>query len=224
MDSAPLDFQSFADVPSIDGVREAKQKRSVRLRQAFLASGIRLLNETRFSDLRIADLSEDVGTSVGSFYARFVDKEAFFRALRVTAVKMSEAEIARRASWEILASMPPEEALDAVVDVMADIFTGEIRGVLRESLLRILEPDDPWAPMRTAARKVIDNMHRGIGPSLERRDAVEARARLSYCFQTVVGVLQNDLVNDYHVYSSRDGSLRAALKETVRAYLRLPTS
>jgi hypothetical protein len=45
---------------------------------------------------------------------------------------------------------------------------------------------------------------------------------LSFCFQLIVGVIQNDLINKNHVFTLEDGSVLAGLKETLRAYMGVP--
>ncbi len=206
----------------IPGVYEAKQSRSIRIRDAYLDAGVRLLNETRFKDLKVSDLARDSGYSVGSFYTRFEDKDAFFRALRGAVVASCNELVDRRVSPEKLSDYSPEEALDEMVDLLADIFSGDYRGVLRESLLSILEPDDPWAPMRDSARRIMSYYHEALSSSFDGKSEVETKTLLSFCFQIVVGVLQNDLVNDYHVFSTRDQSIRTALKNNLRCQMALP--
>ncbi|WP_164660226.1 TetR/AcrR family transcriptional regulator [Tropicibacter sp. Alg240-R139] len=204
----------------IPGVRPARQARSVRLRDTYVKAGFEYLNNKRLSDLKISDLAESCGGSVGGFYTRFEDKEAYFRALRAAAISACNREIYARVSMDALYEMEPVEALDTLVDLMADLFTGPIRGVLRESLLRILEPDDPWAPMRDSAREIMRNYRRACATQFPSFSPDETKERLSFCFQIIVGALQNDLVNDYHVFSTRDESLRAGLKEAIRGYMR----
>jgi AcrR family transcriptional regulator len=207
----------------IPGVFEATQKRSVRIRDAYIAAGMEKLNSTRFSELRISDLARSCECSVGSFYTRFLDKEAFFRALRVATINACDIEIDSKVSVEVLEQLTLKEALEELVDLMADIFSGQYRGVLRESLLRILEPDDPWALMRQSAQRIMANYHKAFAKDLTGYSLKQARKRLSFCFQMIVGVLQNDLVNDYHVFTTRDETLRDGLKEAVCSYIQLPT-
>lgn len=208
----------------IPGVFEARQKRSVRIRDAYVDAGVEMLNEMRFGDLRISDLARDCGHSVGSFYSRFRNKDAYFRALRAATISACNDQIDRRVAPSVLSAMEPGEALDELVDLMADIFSGRFRGVLRESLLRILEPEDPWAPMRDSARRIIGCLHEALDHRFPRFSPAEARLRISFCFQIIAGVLQNDLVNDYHVFSTKDRSIRRALKELVRRYMCLEAS
>jgi AcrR family transcriptional regulator len=215
MDLSELELDD--DIP---GVLPARQARSVRLRDTYVKAGFEFLNRKRLSDLKINELAESCGGSVGSFYTRFEDKEAYFRALRAAAINASNREIFSRVSLDKLYEMEPGEALDELVDLMADLFSGPARGVFRESLLRILEPDDPWAPMRDAAREIMRNYRRACATQFPAFTPEETKERLSFCFQLIVGALQNDLVNDYHVFSTRDESLRDGLKEAVKAYMR----
>ena len=215
-----MQLQAVDIEDDIPGVLPARQKRSVRIRDDYIRAGFELLNSRRFNELSVADLAARCDKSVGSFYSRFEDKEGYFRALRAAAINVSYREIRERVSIARLYELDAGEALDELVDLMADLFAGPIRGVLRESLLRILEPDDPWAPMRDAAREIIRNYHRACPSLYPQFTADEAKKRLSFCFQLVVGVLQNELVNDYHVFSTKDESLRCALKENLRSYMR----
>ena len=219
MDLGILELEE--DIP---GVLPARQRRSIKLRDAYIRAGIEILNTKRLSDLSVSELAQECGGSVGSFYTRFEDKEAYFRALRVAAISMCNKEIQSRVSIARLYELEPGEALDEMVDLMADMFTSPIRGVLRESLLRILEDDDPWAPMRDSAREVMRNYQRACATLFPQFTPDETKLRLNFCFQLIVGVLQKDLVNDYHVFSTRDESLRTGLKETVRSYMRQPLS
>ena len=215
MDLGTLELED--DVP---GVMPARQRRSVILRDAYIRAGIKILNTKRLSDLSVSELAQECGGSVGSFYTRFEDKEAYFRALRVATIAMCNKEIQSRVSIAKLYEMEPGEALDEMVDLMADLFTSPIRGVLRESLLRILEDDDPWAPMRDSAREIMRNYQRACATLFPEFTPEETKRRLNFCFQLTVGTLQNDLVNDYHVFSTRDESLRVGLKEALLSYMR----
>jgi AcrR family transcriptional regulator len=217
-----MDLNAVLQEEEIPGVHPAQQKRSVRIRDAFIHAGIEMLNSMRLNDLKISDLAETCGGSVGSFYTRFEDKEAYFRALRAAAIAACNSEIQARVSVDRLYEMEPEIGLDELVDLMADLFTGPMRGVLREAMLRILEPDDPWAPMRDSAREIMRNYRKAYASQFAQFSEEETKTRLSFCFQLIVGALQNDLVNDYHVFSTRDESLRHGLKEALRSYMRLP--
>lgn len=200
----------------------ALQQRSVDTLNALMANGIRLLNGCRLQELRIPDLVKRCGCSVGNFYLRFPNKETYFKALQAEVMAQSDALIVERLHPKQLAAMDAPAVVDSMVDLMADIFTSQGRGVYRESLLRIQEADDPWAPMRLAGRDIMRRYAEGAADKFGGVSEQEAGERLRFCFQTVVGVLQNELVNDFHVHSTRDGSVRLALKRMLQAYMALP--
>jgi len=97
----------------------------------------------------------------------------------------------------------------------------DVAGTSLLSHTKILDPDDPWEPMRQSARQIMHVLHEALDTGFPGVAPDQARERLSFCFQLIVGVLQNDLVNDYHVYSLKDGSVRDGLKAAVRAYMGL---
>lgn len=204
---------------NIPGVFQARQERSVRIRNEFIVAGVEALNKMRFAELTVSHLASLCGNSVGSFYTRFEDKDSYFRALRAHAIDSIDTEIETRFTVQILKGAAPGDALGLLVNLLADIFTSRFRGVLRESLLRILEPDDPWAPMRQSAQGIVVILHKGLGGAFPQYNRQETKTRLSFCFQMIVGVLQNDLVNDYHVFSTRDHSVRHGLTDAVCGYM-----
>lgn len=217
MNSAEVLFKG-----GIPGVFEARQSRSVKSRDGFILAGIDALNTKRFDELKITELALASGNSVGSFYTRFQDKDAYFRALRFYAVSAIEHEIAQGFDTEAIRAKSTGEALDSLVDLLGAIFASRYRGVLRESYPRILDPDDPWAPIRTHAQKIVQILEDGLADAFPHYTTTEAKTRLRFCFQIAVGVLQNDLLNSYHVFTLQDGTILKGLKETLRAYMAIP--
>lgn len=214
-----MDADTKDPMLDIPGVFQARQDRSVKNRDGFIRAGIIALNTTRFEDIKISDLARASGNSVGSFYTRFRDKNAFFGALRVYAVDAISREITADFTAEALRDMPPGAALDALVDLMGAIFSSRFRGLLRESYPRIMDVDDPWAPIRNHAQWIVRMLHQGLRYAFAQFTPEETETRLSFCFQMVVGVLQNDLVNNTHVFKLEDGSVLPGLKEALRAYM-----
>ncbi|MDB4223857.1 hypothetical protein N9850_08790 [Granulosicoccus sp.] len=213
-----VDISISDDIP---GVFSARQKRSVRIRDSFIVVGVDALNQKRLDDLTISELSRSSGNSVGGFYTRFKDKNAYFRALRVFTLHSLEKDHIADFATLAQSGLPELDLLDALVDLMVDIFTSRYRGVLRETLLKILDSEDPWAPMRESAVNIVNIVQANLDESFTGQSIEIEQTRLRFCFQMIVGVLQNDLVNDYHVHTTRDDSIRLALKDVVRAYMQL---
>src|SRR5262245_324974 len=63
------------------GVLPTKQIRSKATQDRLIAAGYRLLTTRDLDDLSVAEIAMAAGCSVGAFYLRFENKDAFFRAL-----------------------------------------------------------------------------------------------------------------------------------------------
>ncbi|WP_337185985.1 helix-turn-helix domain-containing protein [Phenylobacterium sp.] len=84
------------DTPSGDPAwaLPAYQTRSREQRDRLLKAGERVFAEHGFWQAHVADIARRAGCSVGSFYRRFQDKEAFFFALQSYMAERSEENIA----------------------------------------------------------------------------------------------------------------------------------
>jgi hypothetical protein len=217
-----MDVDTLSLNEDIPGVFKARQSRSVKARDGFINTGIEALQTRRLDDLKIAELAMVSGNSVGSFYTRFQDKDAYFRALSAYASQGISREFDAAFTVDKLRHLGPGQGLDALVDLIGAIFGSKFRGVLRETYLRIMDEDDPWAPFRTTANQTLRKLHDGLGNAFPHYGPDETKTRLSFCFQLIVGVIQNDLINKNHVFTLEDGSVLAGLKETLRAYMGVP--
>ena len=77
----------------IDGVLPANQARSRNARDRLLQAGERVFAKLGYDAAHVSDIAQAAECSVGSFYRRFRDKEAFFKALhqRFTARNIENA-------------------------------------------------------------------------------------------------------------------------------------
>ena len=78
-------------------VRPARQARSRMTRDRLLAAGRHLLERGAFEATSIADIAAEAGCSVGAFYQRFADKEAFFAVVMQAALAEIVADAKRTA-------------------------------------------------------------------------------------------------------------------------------
>jgi len=203
----------------IPGVFHATQQRSVRIRDSFIEAGVDALNSMRFDDLTVLHLSQLSQNSVGGFYTRFKDKDSYFTALRYSAVQALERDYVANFNAGTLAHSTSADVLEKLVDLMVDIFTSRYRGVLRESMLIIMEPDDPWAPMRESAQNILTELQRALSIVHSDEPSSFTNEQVHFCYQLIVGVLMNELVNSNHVFTTKDDSLRGGLKQAVCAYM-----
>ena len=96
-------------------VLPAKQARSRRTRDRLLAAGRELLNRGAFDATSINDVARDAGCSVGAFYQRFPDKEAFFTVVIETVLADIALDAKRFVTDERLAEGSVEVAIAQTV-------------------------------------------------------------------------------------------------------------
>jgi AcrR family transcriptional regulator len=103
--------------------RPAKQARSRETRDRLLAAGRELLERGAFEETHVADIVRNAGCSVGAFYQRFADKEAFFTILIETAVAEIIADAKQFAADESRSGAPIHETLTNCMRHWANIFS-----------------------------------------------------------------------------------------------------
>ena len=167
--------------PGIPGLFEARQSRSIKNRDYFLKVDVEAINNLPFGDIKISNLAAASGNSVGRFYTRFQHKDAFLRALQSYAVYAIDRELCADFTKDKLRALPPEDALDALVDLMGPIFASRFRGVLRENHTRITEADDPWAPNRSHAQLILHTLHKGLSDAFPQY-GIDKKDRLKLLF------------------------------------------
>jgi AcrR family transcriptional regulator len=83
--------QTDLSLDHLDGVMPANQARSREAQARLLEAGEQVFAEKGYDDAHVSDIAAAANCSIGSFYRRFRDKEALFRALHVQfAARMRE--------------------------------------------------------------------------------------------------------------------------------------
>src|ERR1700733_13494049 len=119
----PVRLRPASPLAGVRGVLPASQDRS-RARQAeLITTGMRLLESRDFQSLSIAELASATGFSVGSFYARFEDKDAFFAAIQATALDQVQA----RAQGLLDPGRWQRAPAHAVLEAFVRFFAGMVR-------------------------------------------------------------------------------------------------
>jgi AcrR family transcriptional regulator len=78
---AGVERAALNSIEHIDGVLPANQARSRDARDRLLKAGERVFARMGYDSAHVTDIAAAADCSVGSFYRRFRDKEAFFKAL-----------------------------------------------------------------------------------------------------------------------------------------------
>jgi AcrR family transcriptional regulator len=159
----------------------AHQARSREQRDRLLRAGERVFAEMGFGKAHVADIARKAGCSVGSFYRRFPDKEAFFFALQSDMAAHAEANIARFFEDPACAADSLAAVLHRLVRNSARVMQS-IQGYYRALFELSLLGHEVWAPMRKLQRieaaRLADLLERrgvGLGADAEARCQLAVR-------------------------------------------------
>ena len=198
-----------------------KQARSQAKLERLLLAGRSLFAERGFDGTRINDVVERAHCSVGVFYSRFADKDAFFAAVRdhfFTEVAVTTADLNARA-----AELGGPALLRAYIAQGVDIFrhhSGLIRALLQ------YEANHPaaGAPMRT----LVEARAQGLVAAIERSGAKighpDPATAVAVGAHVVRGALLQETIHGPGLLPLDDDALVDELTDLLVAYLRIPRS
>lgn len=101
---------------------------------AFYLAGLRLLARSDFEKVSVARLARDAGSSVGAFYYRYSDKEAFLQDMIWRTFRGLEGSLDRRFSGEGRTVAGGIRFSEFIADIADDLRCPEVAGVLRAAL------------------------------------------------------------------------------------------
>ena len=206
-----LETDTSPDLPEIPGVRPADQARSRALQERFVRAGREQLREQRLAEISVPDLARRAKSSVGGFYSRFENKEAFFEFLRARML-VENGKIHDECLDPVrVGEMHMSEICVTFVDSMIRVFSGPWRGVLREAYASIPEKQGSWVPMNARGQSLRARMTDLLLPHMA--DTPDAQDRIAFAVQALFGVLNNELMNPHLKFTTDDPLFRAYLVE-----------
>ena len=153
---APGSFELKSRVVGAELVRPARQARSRMTRDRLLAAGRHLLERGAFEATSIADIAAEAGCSVGAFYQRFADKEAFFAVVMQSALAEIVADAKRTATEPAFTEGPIEDVLRNCVVHWVQSFR-QHRGLIRTMMKKTLHTaEETWTPLREAGVAAVE--------------------------------------------------------------------
>jgi len=164
--------------------RPAYQQRSRQQRDRLLKAGERVFAESGFWQAHVADIAKRAGCSVGSFYRRFQDKEAFFFALQADMAAHAETNIGKFFDDPACRTGPLIDVFQRLARNSARTMLG-IEGYYRALFELSLRGQDVWPLMRgleaIEAGLVVDLLKsRGVAVDDTKRDAAHLAIRMMH--------------------------------------------
>jgi AcrR family transcriptional regulator len=203
-----------------NGVRAAKQSRSLLKHQALLEAGRRLLDTQDLGTLSVAQLTRDAGMAVGSFYSRFADKDAWFaELLRVTGEQVLDDTAAMLASarWQ---RAPNERKVALIVRHIVAIHRAH-RGIFRAAHFDSARSQLYWPQLHAFGRRIADAVHQALASHMPRVPARQRRFRVGVALQLVYGTLVNAVLHDPGPIALADRQMETELTRVFLGALRL---
>lgn len=197
------------------GVHAAKQSRSQLKHLALLQAGRRLLDAHDLGTLSVAQLTRDAGMSVGSFYSRFADKDAWFaELLRVTGEEVLQHTQALLVSarWTKAAD---ERKVALIVGHIVAIHR-EHRGIFRAAHFDSARSQLYWPQLHTYGRRLAEAVYRALAGHMQRVPPAQRRLRVNIGLQLVFGMLVNAVLHDPGPIALNDKRME---KELSRVFL-----
>lgn len=196
-----------------EGMRPASQARSRELLLRLFNEGLSLLHDVDFDGLSIEALCARSGATVGAFYSRFENKEAFVSALQRLVVARTRARVA--AGYET--GVAPADNLAHLLGWIAkgaQAWYRRYEGLVRASLRRADGETEMWTPMRELGELQISYaLPRILALTPEHaRGGADERAR--FAFQMLFGTLNNmTLINPgpYTIHDWQTARMLAAV-------------
>lgn len=210
----------YPKAPAEGRVRRATQSRSRATHDKLLAAGRELLATHDFESLSIADLTAACQASVGSFYGRFRDKEAFFAVLQ-DQIAQEWLGLADDALSSPSAAASPAATVRAFAQVVLRMFRRDA-GFFRAALRHASTHPDTWTPIKQAGRELAARFEAALDAHEARPASTDHRRRVRFAVQVAYGTCINAVLNDPGPLKLADSRLDRELARLICLYLGIP--
>ena len=186
-----IDWVAVRDLP---GILPTQQRRSQETTVALLEAAAVMLHERSLDELSIEDLCKRVGVTIGAFYGRFENRDAFFSALMSLAARKALAAVRAAVADEDNLGTGLEEACRRVVEIAVDVVRRNVGVVLAASQYESIYPER-WGTIRTTGSAMVD-LAKPLLLARMGRGRVAAKERsIGFAFQMMFGTLINAVLH-----------------------------
>jgi AcrR family transcriptional regulator len=181
----------------IDGILPANQARSRQARDRLLQAGERVFAKVGYDAAHVNDIAQAADCSVGSFYRRFRDKEAFFKALHQRFTERNIENAARFFAMPQWQDAPTAAMLRTLIANTAQIMRrnqGFFRALFQRSLAGA--GADYWPRMRAGTQRQGELLADFMRARGEGEGRVDLTADCIFILRSVDGSIAHRLLND----------------------------
>jgi len=195
-DRVAADWQSidWVAVRDLPGILPTQQRRSQETTVALLEAAAVMLRERSLDELSIEDLCKRVGVTIGAFYGRFENRDAFFSALMSLAATKALAAVRAAVADEDNPGTGLEEACRRIVEIAVDVVRRNVGVVRVASQYESIYPER-WGTIRTTGSAMVD-LAKPLLLARMGRGRVAAKERsIGFAFQMMFGTLINAVLH-----------------------------
>jgi AcrR family transcriptional regulator len=198
----------------------AKQLRSEQTHEKLLQSGLDLLRDGVFDDISIAQIAARAGCSVGSFYLRFRNKEAFFKFLIESISETLEADLHANLTPESVKELSLAQTVRHCVEHYVET-NRQYESIIRAAVQYSINDSDDWQPVRDNGLKLHAHYIDLILSKSRKSDPKEAQQQLLVGLQIISGHLVNSITHPVNNLPLHDPNLSHWLFEVVMHCLKV---
>jgi AcrR family transcriptional regulator len=202
-----------------DALRAPAQTRSRASMEALLDIGRQLIEERGIDDCSMSDVAEAAGSSIGSLYFRFGNRERFIDEVMQRHIAAGRASFESFTAGLSASTMTPDEIISAVTRWIVQVFAHN-QGLLRAQLRRTLQSPQVWRPYQDLARLIVDQLIKLLARFPEINDDPDWQQHVRIGMQLVFGTLNNILINRPGPLEIDDPATAEELSKAVVRYLR----
>lgn len=183
-------------VDQLDGVLPVNQARSRDARDRLLQAGERVFAKLGYDAAHVTDIASAAGCSVGSFYRRFRDKDAFFKALHHRFNERNMQNTQRFFSMPQWQHQPSSAIVRALIEGTASVMKrnhGFFRALFQRSLAGA--GADFWPQMRAGTQRQGELLAEFLAVRGEGTSENLAEACI-FVLRSVDGALVHRMLND----------------------------
>jgi AcrR family transcriptional regulator len=199
------------------GVTPARQGRSEATFRALIQAGRKALDAKFFDEMTIEDIARAAGASVGAFYGRFENKEAFFSAIQEITVSDLEAELKAQLAQRKVEAASDKGFLVAVAKFSVGVFRKH-RGLYIASFKHSSTRPGAWSPIRRLGYGASGLIAAKLAPRLRRLGKPLSERKIRIGLQFMNGLLVNAVLNDPGPLSLDDREMPAYIARMLCAY------
>jgi len=198
----------------------AKQQRSEQTHESLLQAGLDLLRNGIFDDISIAQIAARAGCSVGSFYLRFRNKEAFFEFLIESISDTLQADLHAHLTQESVKELTLAQTVRRCVDHYVET-NRRYESIIRAAVQYTINDSDDWQPMRDNGLRLHAHYMDLILGKLRKPSQEDARQQLLVGLQIISGHLVNSITHPVNHLPLHDPNLSHWLFEVLMHFLKV---